>query len=104
MSEMATINARVSPQVQEQAAKVLSSMGLSISDAVSALLNWIAVERYLPFKIDSPNAESRVAIAEADKILNSHGARFHTASELFNDIEKNYSGPQVKDQKRSKER
>ena len=52
----------------------------------------VTLERYLPFETGSPNTESRAAIAEADKILNSHGARFHTASELFNDIEKNISG------------
>ena len=42
-------------------------MGLSISDAVNALLKWIAKERHLPFETYTPNDESRAAIAEADK-------------------------------------
>ena len=50
MHEMTTINARVSPQAKEQAAEALASMGLSISDAVNALLEWVAKERHLPFE------------------------------------------------------
>jgi hypothetical protein len=35
-----------------------------------------------------PNAETRAAMAEADEIAREHRARFSTAEELFDDLEK----------------
>ena len=85
---MTTIYANITEQVSEQAAAILSSMGLSIPEAVRKFLDWIVVEKRLPFEIDkkndTPNVETVAAIKEAENILN---ARFQTADELFNNLE-----------------
>ena len=88
MLETMTVRAHVNEQVKHQATEILSSLGLSVSDAVSAFLDWVVAERRLPFEASKPNAASRIAIAETEEIL-QRGARFKTASELFDDLEKN---------------
>jgi hypothetical protein len=42
----------------------------------------------LPFALKAPNAETRAAMAEADAIVQKRSARFATATELFDDLEK----------------
>jgi DNA-damage-inducible protein J len=64
-------------------------MGLSVSDAVRVFLKRVAIERQIPFALKVPNAETRAAMAEADEIIRTRRARFATAAELFDDLEKN---------------
>jgi DNA-damage-inducible protein J len=58
------VRARIDGQVKEKAAKVLTDMGLSVSDAIRLLLVRVAAERALPFEIKVPNAETRAAMSE----------------------------------------
>lgn len=46
----------------------------------------VVADKQMPFYIKAPNAETRAAMAEADEIAH---ARFVTAAELFDDLEKN---------------
>ena len=64
-------------------------MGLSVSDAVRVFLTRIVADKELPFTLRAPNAETRAAMGEANKITQAHYARFGTAAELFDDLEKN---------------
>lgn len=41
------------------------------------------------FALKALNAETRAAMAEADEIARAHRARFETATELFDNLEKN---------------
>jgi DNA-damage-inducible protein J len=43
----------------------------------------------LPFALKVPNAQTRAAMSEADAIVDKRRARFATAQELFDDLEKN---------------
>ncbi|MBF0154269.1 MAG: formyltransferase [Magnetococcales bacterium] len=45
--------------------------------------------KQVPLAIKVPNIETRAAMAEADAIAHTHQARFGTATELFDDLEKN---------------
>ena len=47
-----------------------------------------ADDKEQPFALHVPNAETRAAMAEADEIARAHRARFATADELFDDLEK----------------
>jgi DNA-damage-inducible protein J len=67
MASDAVVRARVDGQVKEKAAKVLAEMGLSVSDAVRLLLLRVAAEKALPFAIETPNAETRAAMAEQEQ-------------------------------------
>lgn len=46
-------------------------------------------DKQMPFPLKAPNAQTRAAMAEADEIGGTHCARFETAAELFDDLEKN---------------
>jgi DNA-damage-inducible protein J len=82
------VHVRVSEQIKTQATETLAAMGLSVSDAVRVFLTRVVAEQQLPFAIKVPNSETRVAMAEADAIASAHRARFSTAAELFDDLEK----------------
>jgi len=82
------VHVRLDQDLKEQAAEMLSSMGLSISDAVRVFLTRVVTEKAIPFPVRAPNAESLEAIAEAKSIIRNHRARFKTAEALFDDIEK----------------
>ena len=81
------VHVRVDEKIKAQAAETLSSMGLTVSDAVRVFLTRIVADKELPFALKAPNETSRVAIAEGDQIVRSRRARFATADALLNDIE-----------------
>jgi len=49
----------------------------------------VAAEKQLPFALKVPNAETRAATVDADAIAQARRARFVTAPELFDALEKN---------------
>lgn len=81
------VHVRVDENIKAQAAKTLASMGLTVSDAVRVFLTRVVADQELPFALKAPNATSRVAIAEANQIVQSGHARFATADALLNDLE-----------------
>lgn len=85
------VHVRVDEQIKAQATETLAAMGLSISDAVRVFLMRVVAEQQMPFALRVPNAETRTAMAEADDIARIRRARFVTATELFDDLEKNSS-------------
>lgn len=83
------VHVRVDEQLKAQAAETLAAMGLSISDAVRVFLVRLVAEKQMPFALKAPNADTSAAMAEADEIARAHSARFSSAAELFDDLEKN---------------
>lgn len=81
------VHVRVDENIKAQAAKTLASMGLTVSDAVRVFLTRVVADQELPFALKAPNATSRVAMAEANQIVQSRHARFATADALLNDLE-----------------
>jgi DNA-damage-inducible protein J len=65
MSENAVVRARIDGQIKEEAAAVLASIGLTVSDAFRIMMTRIANEKALPFEPLVPNAETIAAIKEA---------------------------------------
>jgi DNA-damage-inducible protein J len=88
MASTSMVHVRVSEKIKTQATETLAAMGLSVSDAVRVFLTRVVAEQQLPFAIKVPNSETRAAMAEADAIASAHRARFSTAAELFDDLEK----------------
>lgn len=82
------VHVRVDENIKAQAAETLASMGLTVSDAIRVFLTRVVADKELPFAIKAPNSTSRVAIAEAEEIINSRRARFATADDLIDGIEK----------------
>ena len=80
------VHVRVDEKIKAQATETLSSMGLTLSDAVRVFLTRIVADKELPFALKAPNEASRVAIAQGDQIVQSRRARFATADALINDL------------------
>ena len=85
MTENSVVRARIDAATKSEAAAVLSTMGLSVSDAFRMLLKRVAAEKALPFAVKVPNAETRAAMEEARTMGR---ARFASAQELLDDLEK----------------
>lgn len=79
-----TIQARVSPELKEQADAVFSALGLSTADAIRLFLQQSVNTGGLPFQPTAkrPNAETVEAMNE---LANGGGQAFRTTAELFAD-------------------
>jgi DNA-damage-inducible protein J len=89
MAATTMVHVRIDEQVKAQATETLAAMGLSVSDAVRVFLMRVVAEKQLPFMLKVPNAETQAAMTEANEIVRTHRAGFATATELFDDLEKN---------------
>lgn len=81
------VHIRLNDEIKMQATEALEAMGLTVSDAVRAFLTRVAVEKRMPFALRVPNADTRAAMAEADEIVQAHGARFGQGQELFDALD-----------------
>ena len=65
MTENSVVRARIDEETKNEAAAVLASMGLSLSDAFRLLLKRVAAEKALPFEPLMPNTETVEAMRAA---------------------------------------
>ena len=65
MTENAVVRARIDPHIKLEAAAVLQSMGLTLSDAFRLLMMRVVAEKSLPFDIFIPNDAAIQAIKAA---------------------------------------
>ncbi|PAA03592.1 type II toxin-antitoxin system RelB/DinJ family antitoxin, partial [Pseudomonas fragi] len=61
MSTNAVVRARIDEHIKEEAAAVLATMGLTVSDAFRMMMTRIAQEKALPFEPLVPNAKTVAA-------------------------------------------
>lgn len=59
------VRARIDENIKEEAATVLASMGLTVSDAFRLLLTKVAREKSLPFEPLIPNETTITAMRDA---------------------------------------
>lgn len=84
MAANAYVRVRIDAALKEEAALVLGSLGLTISDVMRMTLTRIARDGALPIELARPNAETLAAMQEARAIASSGNARFEDADALFN--------------------
>jgi DNA-damage-inducible protein J len=77
------VHIRLNEKVKERAAKALSQMGMSMSDAVRVMLVRVAAEKCLPFEVRVPNRTTVKAMKAADR---GKGKRFKSPRALFRDL------------------
>ncbi|MGQ0659456.1 type II toxin-antitoxin system RelB/DinJ family antitoxin [Sphingosinicella sp.] len=65
MASNALVQTRIEGTVKEEAAAVLATMGLTLSDAVRLMLIRVAHDKALPFDPLKPNAKTVAAMKEA---------------------------------------
>jgi DNA-damage-inducible protein J len=65
MTENSVVRARIDEATKSEAAAVLATMGLSLSDAFRMMLKRVAADKALPFEPLVPNAETVEAMKAA---------------------------------------
>jgi len=65
MTEKSVVRARIDERTKREAAAVLKTIGLTVSDAFRLLLVRVAAEKALPFEPLKPNAETVEAMKAA---------------------------------------
>ncbi len=88
-AQTSLLRVRVDDETKVKATEALAAMGLSVADAVRLFLRRVVVDQAFPLELKVPNADTRAAMAEADKIVRTRRGRFATGDELFADLEKN---------------
>jgi DNA-damage-inducible protein J len=86
------LHIRVDDDIKEQATAALTTMGLSVSDAVRLFLRRVVVDQAFPLELKVPNAETHAAMEESRAMMasrRSSESRFASADEMFADLEKN---------------
>lgn len=84
MSANDYVRARIDPVIKNEAAIVLSGMGLTVSDACRMMLTKIAREKRLPFGTEEPNELTRRTMEMADS--GEEVFRAKNASDLFKQL------------------
>ncbi len=79
----AVVRARINEKVKNQAAVVLESMGLTVSDAFRLLMVKVAAEKTFPFEIHAPNSAT-IAAMKAGK--RGEVAKFKSVKDLMADL------------------
>ena len=79
-----TVQARINPDLKEQADALFAALGLSTADAIRLFLQQSVNTGGLPFQpsIKRPNADTLAAMAELEQ---SGGQRFQSTTDLFAD-------------------
>jgi DNA-damage-inducible protein J len=54
MLEQASINAKIEPDIKEQAEQVLSGLGISVANAIDLFLYQVVLHNGLPFDVKAP--------------------------------------------------
>lgn len=84
MSTSVIVQARVNPDIKENASIVLESIGMSLSDAIRITLTAIAEEKSFPVKFRTPREETLLAIKEARE--NKSAKRYSDLNVLMEDL------------------
>ncbi|PHM63157.1 type II toxin-antitoxin system RelB/DinJ family antitoxin [Xenorhabdus ishibashii] len=84
MAANAFVRARIDETLKNEAAEVLASMGLTVSDLIRITLTKVAKEKALPFDMRIPNALTAKTIADSENGINIHKAK--DVDELFDKL------------------
>ena len=77
------VQARIDGKIKKEAAAVLATVGLTVSDAVRLMLTRVAQDKELPFEPLVPSAETIAAMQEYKK---GRLPSFNTVEELMEDL------------------
>lgn len=87
-AQTSMLHIRVDDDIKDQATLALTSMGLSVSDAVRLFLRRVVVDQAFPMELKVPNAETQAAMQESRAMMARRKARFASGDDLLTDLEK----------------
>ncbi len=79
-----SIRVRMDSETKQKASAALEKMGLSVSDALRLFLVRVGEEERIPFDVEIPNAETRMAMKELEA---GGGTSCATLEESFKQLE-----------------
>ena len=91
-AQTSMLHIRVDDDIKAQATLALTTMGLSMSDAVRLFLRRVVVDQAFPLELKVPNADTQAAMDESRAMMARRRGgenRFASADEMFADLEKN---------------
>jgi len=87
MGKTGYITARIEPKLKARAARVLATVGVTTTDAITMFLRQVVLRNGLPFEVRVPNAETRRAIEELENAgTRSKLKRHATVNDMFGDV------------------
>lgn len=78
------VRARIDETLKEEAAAVLSDMGLTVSDVIRIVLTKVAKDKALPFEMRVPNKLTAETLTKSERGEDIHRAK--DANDLFNQL------------------
>ena len=84
MNRSETIQTRIDPQTKKKAAKILSALNLSMSEAIGIYLRQIILNNGIPFEIKIPNDLTLRTVEKTER--GKEVKRFSSEEELFEDL------------------
>ena len=85
MAKTATIQTRVDPKIKQRAQKILNTLNISMSEAISIYLSQITLHKGIPFDLKIPNTLTAKVLKKSED-----GKELHAASsvdELFEELD-----------------
>src|ERR1700722_12904218 len=87
MGKTGYITARIEPKLKARAARVLATVGVSTTDAITMFFRQVVLRNGIPFEVRVPNVETKKAIEELENpAARSKLKRSATTDELFADV------------------
>src|ERR1700679_2797460 len=87
MGKTGYITARIEPKLKARAARVLATVGVSTTDAITMFLRQVVLRNGIPFEVRVPNAETKKAIEELENPrARAKLKRLASTNELFADV------------------
>ena len=99
-AKSANVYARIEPDIKDQAEKILSALGIPVSNAINMFYNQIILQKGIPFDVKLPAARpvaiNELSKEELDKELelgytDMLEGRTESAYKVFADIRRDYN-------------
>jgi DNA-damage-inducible protein J len=85
VAKTATIQTRVDPEIKRNAQKILSTLNISMSEAISIYLTQITLNKGIPFEIKIPNNLTARTLKESENRKELH--KVSDVDELFQELD-----------------
>jgi DNA-damage-inducible protein J len=87
MSKTVTVQARMEPKLKKQADKILASLGINATTAITLFYTQMVLQRGIPLELKVPNDETLAAMRELqDPQQRAKLKKFQTVDELIADL------------------
>ncbi len=85
MAKTATIQTRVDPEIKQRAQKILNTLNISMSEAISMYLSQITLHEGIPFEIKIPNRITAQTLKKSEDGKELH--KVSNVDELFQELD-----------------